>query len=163
MDKDAKGRFVKGSTSWLKGKKGLTKNPLKGKKMPEEWKQKLRKPRSIKRIWTDADRDKLSKYWIGKRTGKDSPRWKGGKSVRPNNIRSQRLKNAEGAHTVGEWELLKKQYGATCPCCKKSEPEIKLTEDHIIPLSKGGSNYIENIQPLCIRCNTHKFTKIIKY
>ena len=66
-------------------------------------------------------------------------------------------------HTFGEWELLRKQYNYTCPCCEKSEPEIKLTRDHIIPLSKGGSNLIENIQPLCLKCNLHKMTKCIKY
>jgi 5-methylcytosine-specific restriction endonuclease McrA len=75
----------------------------------------------------------------------------------------RRLKTESLCHTFGEWELLKKQYGYTCPCCKKSEPEIKLTEDHIIPLSKGGNDLIENIQPLCLSCNCKKYTKIIKY
>jgi len=74
-----------------------------------------------------------------------------------------RKRNAEGSHTFGEWELLKKQYGCICPACGKSEPEIKLTEDHIIPLSKGGSDYIENIQPLCVSCNTRKHARIIIY
>ena len=73
------------------------------------------------------------------------------------------LLNAEGCHTFYEWENLKAQYNWTCPCCGKKEPNINLTEDHIIPLSKGGSNNIENIQPLCKSCNCHKHTKIIKY
>jgi len=77
--------------------------------------------------------------------------------------REIKKKNNGGSHTFGEWELLKKQYGYICPSCKKSEPEIKLTHDHIIPLDKGGSDDIENIQPLCMSCNGKKHTKIIKY
>ncbi len=80
-----------------------------------------------------------------------------------NERRRVRKMKAEGNHTFGEWELLKKQYGYICPACGKKEPEIKLTEDHIIPLIKGGSDYIENIQPLCRSCNAKKHTKIIKY
>lgn len=78
-----------------------------------------------------------------------------------NSIRYKaRKKKADGSFTVGEWENLKMMYGNKCPSCGKKEPKIKLTADHIIPLSKGGSNYIENIQPLCQVCNSKKYTKI---
>ena len=76
--------------------------------------------------------------------------------------RRARKKEAIGNFTLGEWELLKKQYGYCCPACGRDEPKIKLEIDHIIPLSKGGSNYIENIQPLCGSCNSKKHDKIIK-
>jgi len=76
-----------------------------------------------------------------------------------------RKKNAIGSYTFREWELLKKQYSYTCPRCGKKEPEIKLSQDHIKSLNKGGTNYINNIQPLCLRCNSFKndrFTKKYK-
>ena len=97
--------------------------------------------------------------------GKLNPRWKGGYENRLRLNRKRRIQKLGngGFHTLGEWELLKKQYDHTCPSCGKSEPKITLSEDHIIPLSKGGSDNIENIQPLCRSCNSRKYDKIIKY
>jgi 5-methylcytosine-specific restriction endonuclease McrA len=100
-------------------------------------------------------------------TGKNHWDWKGGVTKDKHyvswlkNLYHKRKREAEGSHTYGEWETLRKQYGYQCPICLRKEPEIKLTEDHIIPLSKGGSNYIENIQPLCLNCNIRKSAKLI--
>jgi 5-methylcytosine-specific restriction endonuclease McrA len=72
-------------------------------------------------------------------------------------------KSSIGSHTLVEWHDLKQSYAFKCPSCLRSEPVIKLTEDHIIPLSQGGTNDIQNIQPLCRSCNSRKFTKTIRF
>src|SRR3990167_5297241 len=101
--------------------------------------------------------------------GENSPNWRGGVTKLPHyksfyqKRRVIRKMQNGGSHNINEWETLKAQYNWTCPCCHKSEPEIKLSEDHIIPLSKGGSDNIQNIQPLCLTCNIKKSTKVIKY
>ena len=40
--------------------------------------------------------------------------------------------------------------------CAKCESREKLEYDHIIPLSKGGSNTVRNIELLCEKCNREK-------
>lgn len=71
--------------------------------------------------------------------------------------------NADGDFTMDEWLDLKDHYGNSCLACGRSEPEIKITPDHVVPLKKGGSNSIDNIQPLCWGCNASKRIKVIDY
>jgi 5-methylcytosine-specific restriction endonuclease McrA len=77
--------------------------------------------------------------------------------------RRAREQAAEGSFTDAEWSSLKAFYNYTCLCCGKREPEIQLTPDHVIPLEKGGSSYISNIQPLCRSCNCAKGAKTTDY
>ena len=70
---------------------------------------------------------------------------------------------AEGRFSVQEWAELKAKYNFSCLCCGRSEPDIRLTVDHVVPLVKGGTNYIDNIQPLCFSCNSRKHSKTIDY
>ncbi len=44
--------------------------------------------------------------------------------------------------------------------CVKCGSKEKLEFDHIIPVSKGGSNTVRNIQLLCETCNRQKSNKI---
>lgn len=38
--------------------------------------------------------------------------------------------------------------------------EVLMTKDHIIPKSAGGSNNIDNLQPMCYKCNGRKADNI---
>ena len=110
-----------------------------------------------------------NKGMVGIFLGEKAMNWQGGKTLQKdyfvhleNKRRSLKFNNG-GSHSLQEWEDLKKKWGYMCLCCKKCEPEIKLTEDHILPLSKGGRNDIQNIQPLCMDCNRRKNAKFINY
>lgn len=70
--------------------------------------------------------------------------------------RSERMKAAreKGTHTKAEWESLKAEFLYLCVRCGKGN--CHLDRDHIIPVYQGGSDGIENIQPLCAKCNSSK-------
>ena len=68
--------------------------------------------------------------------GERSHFWKGGVTPYCRMVRTARLRLAGGSHTTEEWQILQAQYNWTCPACKKQEPSIRLTKDHIIPVSK---------------------------
>lgn len=71
-------------------------------------------------------------------------------------------KKANGGNfSLKEWEDMKLASKYTCKYCGLKEPKIKLTQDHIQPLSKGGKHDVGNIQPLCFSCNSRKKDKII--
>ena len=83
-------------------------------------------------------------------------KWKRIRSIR----RRARERNADGDFTAEEFEDLCEKYGNRCLCCGNKGD---LTADHIVPLASGGSNDIDNIQPLCINCNCRKAVTTIDY
>jgi 5-methylcytosine-specific restriction endonuclease McrA len=78
-------------------------------------------------------------------------------------VRRLRIRNNGGTHTVEQWLALKAKYNFVCLGCGLKEPEIKLTRDHIIAVSAGGTDDISNIQPLCNKCNASKSVSHIRY
>ena len=73
-----------------------------------------------------------------------------------NRKRRRILRLVQGRHSLKEWLELRASTKGICPCCKKKVGLSKLSLDHIIPISKGGTDYIWNIQPLCLSCNSSK-------
>jgi 5-methylcytosine-specific restriction endonuclease McrA len=69
-------------------------------------------------------------------------------------------KHNGGLFTKLEWISLCNKYENKCLACGSSD---KLTIDHIVPITLGGINSIENIQPLCMSCNHKKGVKSIDY
>jgi len=66
--------------------------------------------------------------------------------------------NAQGSHTHLEFLSVCDKQNWKCASCRKVK---ELTEDHIVPLSRGGSDWIWNIQALCKSCNSIKGTRLI--
>lgn len=105
-------------------------------KVNSEWRNNNREYfRNLVNSWRKNNRDKVRLYC---------------------NNRNSIQRGSFGKLKQDEWEQIKKDFKYMCAICGKKEPEIKLTIDHIIPVSKGGSNLIENIQPLCRLCNSIK-------
>lgn len=121
------------------------------------------------RKWSIAIKKKMSTSAIGKHVGSENAAWKDGRMSNPlyvvwSKTQNQRMRRANGgSHTFEEWETLVNFCGRRCLSCFRKEPEIKLTLDHIVPVSKGGTDNISNLQPLCQRCNIRKFTKTKDY
>ena len=148
-------------------KKITEKSKLWAKKHPEKskenkkrhYKKNAEKIKERSKQWYEDHPEKVKKR--SKKWAKENPEKRRNISVISRHKRKALIKENGGNFTIGEWELLKKQYGNICPMCGKKEPEIKLTVDHVIPINKGGINFIENIQPLCGNCNSIKGTKLI--
>ena len=75
-----------------------------------------------------------------------------------NNRRRVALAGAAGSHTSAEWLAICKRQNGKCIHCGL---KLKLTRDHIVPLSRGGTDFAFNIQGLCGSCNTRKGAKIL--
>jgi len=65
----------------------------------------------------------------------------------------KRRKASVGYFTPEQWTKLCELCNNRCARCGKKE---RLSPDHIQPASRGGTTYIDNIQPLCNGCNVRK-------
>ena len=76
-----------------------------------------------------------------------------------NNRRAEK-RGAAGTFTQKEWRDILDRYGNKCLRCGTKRG---IAVDHVIPLSRGGTNTADNLQPLCGTCNSYKGTKSTDY
>lgn len=73
-------------------------------------------------------------------------------------LRNSRKRANGGKHTWAEWQLTQWIFSGKCFYC--DEPTDRMTRDHVIPVSKGGTDWIENIVPACLPCNSKKYNHL---
>ncbi len=138
--------------------------------------KKLYKQANIERIaeymkqWREDNKERIQQYYeenkehILEQT-KQYFQTPEGKAVAKAGRQNRRalVRNAQGSHTGKQvLELFDKQKGI-CVYCKTKlykSGNNGFHADHIMPLSKGGSNNVSNIQLLCPRCNLSKHNKL---
>jgi 5-methylcytosine-specific restriction endonuclease McrA len=106
--------------------------------------------------------------WTSSTTGKEYRYCRNCRRQRAVIYTNRKIENG-GSHTKKEWKLLLAR-SPHCAICLKPWNQIPprpdrrykyvWTEDHIIPLSLGGNDSIENIQAVCYKCNSSKCNRI---
>jgi uncharacterized protein YdaU (DUF1376 family) len=92
-------------------------------------------------------------------SGKKGSAAKWGGSPDSSRTRAQRLSAARklATHTPEEWRAMLTVCDDQCVRCGLQRQDGSgLCKDHIIPIYQGGSDGIENLQPMCNRCNSSK-------
>lgn len=146
-------------------------NPLRAAKNKLRWKlENLEKTREIKRAWKNRNTEKTNAWrrahYQENHEAETARRRKWlecnpGKIAEYNNARRARKNSVGGRVLPDEWKKMCDYYGNKCLRCGRDD--VKLTQDHVIPLKLGGQNAIENIQPLCKSCNSSKNSNYIDY
>lgn len=123
-------------------------NSTVGKALTREWMRRNAERHSQRRLaWKHRNRDHIREY----------RRSRGSSDV---HRRRAKILGNGGSYTQAEWKALCEAFGNRCLACGATSA---LTVDHVIPVDAGGSNYIDNLQPLCGICNSAKGTKTIDY
>lgn len=80
--------------------------------------------------------------------------------IKGQNARALKM-GARGTFTYEEWMLLCVIFEDRCACC--NEQHDRLCIDHVVALARGGTNFVENLQPLCRACNSGKHARPTDY
>lgn len=72
------------------------------------------------------------------------------------------LKGNGGSYTAQEIKKMRAEQAGICAYCHYQHNPDRLTIDHILPITKGGSNNISNICLACWRCNLTKHARTLE-
>jgi HNH endonuclease len=79
-----------------------------------------------------------------------------------NNRRAWKLEAPGEGISGRSWHRLLIRHDGRCAYCKQPPPDgERLTMEHVVPLSRGGSHSEGNILPACGTCNTTKNDKLL--
>lgn len=72
---------------------------------------------------------------------------------------------AEGSHTADDLRAIWERQNGRCAKCasechRGKHDGLKWTIDHVVPLSRGGSEWPSNLQGLCLSCNAAKKNRL---
>lgn len=81
---------------------------------------------------------------------------------RKDNTRKKLQKMRRKQYTAYERELIYRKGDCKCYLCGKELMLSDMTLDHVVPLSKGGTDCLENIRPCCKECNTWKGNSLMQ-
>lgn len=70
--------------------------------------------------------------------------------------RAQKASAPVNDFTAAQWQAMLEHYAHRCIYCGRQMH--RLTQDHLTPLSQGGSHTLANIVPACRSCNSRKHT-----
>lgn len=113
----------------------------------------LVKPSHTENEGTYCSRACMSIGYRKRLIGQNNPNYKDGES--PQIVR----RRAPGAHIKHDREKIWIRQNGKCAACACGLVQEETHLDHIIPLSRGGTNYEGNIQLLCQQCNSRKSMK----
>src|SRR3990170_933860 len=73
-------------------------------------------------------------------------------------LAKSRRRAALGTVTLEEWRAICAQFDHRCAYCHRLV--VPLEQDHVVPISRGGSHTPDNIVPACKPCNSSKGNRV---
>jgi dsDNA-specific endonuclease/ATPase MutS2 len=155
-----KEKMNKATKKWQKA------NKAKVDKRAKEWKrQNPDKCKKVSKKYRDANRDIMlerTREWKKENPDKIKAWVEKNRAIVTQYSRTRRARKlkAKGTFTANQFKNKQERQKNKCWWCTEELEGKKVHADHVIPLSKGGTNDISNIVASCASCNFKKNAKM---